>query len=122
MVLAARYAINPRKVAQSVSANCLLTQADEAIVAMTTAFNCVVALLVAGEKLDVVLSDKLMDQVKAGHLPFHTVAQQPRVLALTGRIQAGSLSAVCTTLCLAMRQAPPHSSIDFFAASRFAVA
>jgi hypothetical protein len=50
-----------------------LTQADEAIVAMTTAFNCVVALLVAGAKMDVELSDKLMQQVKTGLLPFHTV-------------------------------------------------
>ena len=37
LVLAARYASAPAKVAQAVSANCLLTQADEAIVAMTTA-------------------------------------------------------------------------------------
>jgi ADP-ribosylglycohydrolase len=82
VVLAARYAINLRKVAEKVSTNCLLTQADEAIVAMTTAFNCVVALLVTGEKLDVLISDKLMDQVKAGHLPFHAVTsgnlQMPR--------------------------------------------
>jgi ADP-ribosylglycohydrolase len=73
IVLAARYALNPSKVAETVSANCKLTQADEAIVAMTTAFNCVVALLVAGEKLDVNLSDKLIDQVKKGGLPFHAV-------------------------------------------------
>src|SRR3984893_16359099 len=37
VVLAARYGLNPRTVAETVSANCLLTQADEAIVAMTTA-------------------------------------------------------------------------------------
>jgi ADP-ribosylglycohydrolase len=73
VVLAARYGLNPRTVAETVSANCLLTQADQAIVAMTTAFNCVVALLVAGEKMDVNLSDKLLDQVKKGHLPFHVV-------------------------------------------------
>jgi ADP-ribosylglycohydrolase len=76
IVLAARYAINPRKVAETVSANCMLTQADEAIVAMTTAFNCVVALLVAGETLDPILSDKLLDQVKRGDLPFHVVTGQ----------------------------------------------
>jgi hypothetical protein len=66
VVLAARYVLNPRKVAETVSANCLLTQTDESIVAMTTAFNCVVALLVAGEKLDMFLSDKLMERVKLG--------------------------------------------------------
>jgi ADP-ribosylglycohydrolase len=73
LVLAARYAATPGKVAETVSANCLLTQSDEAIVAMTTAYCCVLALLVQGEKLDVSLSDKLMDLVKAGDLPFHAV-------------------------------------------------
>jgi ADP-ribosylglycohydrolase len=73
LVLAARYAKTPAKVAQTVSANCLLTQADEAIVAMTTAYGCVLAMLVNGEKLDALLSDKLMGLVKAGDLPFHAV-------------------------------------------------
>ena len=73
LVLAARYARTPAKVAEAVSANCLLTQADEAIVAMTTAYCCVLALLVSGEKFDQFLSDKLMDLVKAGELPFHAV-------------------------------------------------
>lgn len=73
LVLAARYAAAPGKVAETVSANCLLTQIDETVVAMTTAFGCVVGLLVSGEKLDPELSDKLMDLVKAGTLPFHSV-------------------------------------------------
>jgi ADP-ribosylglycohydrolase len=76
VVLAARYALNPRKVAETVSANCVLTQSDESIVAMTTAFNCVVALLVAGEKLDMFLSDHLVERAKQGELPFHTVTGQ----------------------------------------------
>lgn len=73
LVLAARYAKAPARVAQTVSANCLLTQSDEAIVAMTTAYCCVLALLVQGEKLDTAISDKLMDLVKTGELPFHAV-------------------------------------------------
>ncbi len=73
LVLAARYASEPARVAQTVSANCLLTQADEAIVAMTTAYCSVLALLVQGEKLDASISDKLMDLVKQGELPFHAV-------------------------------------------------
>jgi ADP-ribosylglycohydrolase len=73
LVLAARYAATPAKVAQTVSTNCLLTQADEAIVAMTTAYCCVLAMLVRGEKLDPLLSDKLIDLVKRGELPFHVV-------------------------------------------------
>jgi ADP-ribosylglycohydrolase len=73
LVLAARYATSPAKVSQNVAENCLLTQADEAIVAMTTAYASVLALLVQGEKLDAAISDKLMDLVKQGELPFHAV-------------------------------------------------
>jgi hypothetical protein len=40
---------------------------------MTTAYCCVLALLVQGEKFDPLLSDKLMELVKAGELPFHAV-------------------------------------------------
>ena len=70
LVLAARYATAPAKVAQTVSANCLLTQADEAIVAMTTAYASVLALLVQGEKLDAAISDKLMDSGEARRTAF----------------------------------------------------
>jgi ADP-ribosylglycohydrolase len=73
IVLAARYALDPRKAAETVSANCILTQADPAIVAMTTAYNAVLSVLVSGEKLDASISDKLMDLVQKGYLPFHTV-------------------------------------------------
>ena len=78
LVLAARYARRPGKVAEAVGANCLLTQTDEAIVAMTAAYCCVLALLVGGEKLDPSLSDKLMDLVKKGELPFHAVTSGNR--------------------------------------------
>jgi ADP-ribosylglycohydrolase len=73
LVLAARYAKVPSKVARTASSNCVLTQVDEAIVAMTTAYCCVLALLVRGERLDATLSDKLMDLVDDGTLPFHAV-------------------------------------------------
>lgn len=73
LVLGARYALDPARVASTVSSNCLLTQGDEAIVAMTTAYCEVIALLVQGEKLDPLLSDKLMELVKQGKLPFHAV-------------------------------------------------
>jgi ADP-ribosylglycohydrolase len=73
IVLAARYALDPRKAAETVSANCILTQADPAIVAMTTAYNVVLALLVSGAKLDATISDKMLDLVQKGHLPFHAV-------------------------------------------------
>jgi ADP-ribosylglycohydrolase len=73
LVLAAFYAKSPAKVAAAVAGNCLLTQADKAIVAMTTAYASVLALLVQGEKLDASISDKLMALVKQGELPFHAV-------------------------------------------------
>ena len=73
IVLAVRYALQPRLVAETVSANCRLTQSDDAIVAMTTAYSCVLALLVGGERLDPAISDRLMQLVKSGELPFHAV-------------------------------------------------
>jgi ADP-ribosylglycohydrolase len=79
LILAARYAKDPGKVARTVSSNCLLTQSDEAIVAMTTAYCCVLAMLVSGERLDPFLCDKLMELVKSGDLPFYAVT--------TGRTQ-----------------------------------
>ena len=73
LVLAARYARSPARVAETVGSNCILTQADKAIVAMTTAYCCVLALLVQGEKLDPSLSDKLMGLSIKGELPFDVV-------------------------------------------------
>lgn len=73
LILSARYAKNPAKVAQTASANCVLTQTDEAIVSMTTAYCCVLAELVNGNRLDAEISGKLMTLVKEGKLPFHSV-------------------------------------------------
>jgi ADP-ribosylglycohydrolase len=73
VVLAARYTLDPGTMAKTVSANCILTQADPAIVAMTTAYDSVLALLISGEKLEATISDKLMSLVEKGQLPFHTV-------------------------------------------------
>jgi ADP-ribosylglycohydrolase len=73
LILAARYPKSLAKVAESVSSNCLLTQADEAIVAMTAAYCCVLALLVQGHPLDTKISNKLMELVKSGDLPFLAV-------------------------------------------------
>ncbi len=95
LVLSARYAAAPAKVAETVSSNCLLTQSDEAIVAMTTAYCCVLALLVAGERLDPLLSDKLMDMVRAGDLPFHAVTEDragPPAPGAPHRPRAGQFS------------------------------
>lgn len=73
LVLAIRYAREPGRVAETVSSNCLLTQGDEAIVAMTTAYCLVLSRLVLGEPLTPEISNTLMGLVKAGTIPFHAV-------------------------------------------------
>jgi ADP-ribosylglycohydrolase len=73
LAIAVRYCREPRRLAEAVSANCILTQSDEAIVAMTTAWCSVLGMLIAGERLDAQISDKLMALVKSGDLPFHAV-------------------------------------------------
>lgn len=73
LVLGVRYALDPKRLAETVSANCLLTQNDNVVAAMTTAYCCVLGQLVAGERLDEQLSDKLLALVKSGALPFHAV-------------------------------------------------
>jgi ADP-ribosylglycohydrolase len=95
IVLAVRYAQQPQKVAEFVSSNCLLTQCDEAIVAMTTAYNLVLSRLVAGEKMTPAISDSLMQLVRSGELPFHSVTKKDFSLASSGHPEqplAGSFS------------------------------
>ncbi len=76
IVLAAHYAHDPGKVAEVVSGHCLLTQGDEAIIAMSTAYNIVLSCLITGEKFTSTLSDRLMQLVHSGQLPFHAVTGQ----------------------------------------------
>ncbi len=82
LALAIRYAGEPRRLAEAVSANAALTQTDDAILAMSVAFCAVLGLLVEGHPLDEHISDTLMAQVKRGDLPFHAVTgekfQSPR--------------------------------------------
>jgi ADP-ribosylglycohydrolase len=118
LVLAARYAKTPVRVAESVSANTLLTQIDECVVAMTTAYCCVLAFLVRGEKLDSSLSDKLMDLVKAGELPFHAVTSgklqvpQPGGAAFPRAGQFSSPDALLTPSYMAEAAEDPRIRIE----------
>lgn len=73
LAIAVRYARELGAVARSVAANAALTQIDPTVLAMTTAFSCVLALLVQGEPLDAAISAKLMARVHRGELPFHHV-------------------------------------------------
>jgi ADP-ribosylglycohydrolase len=73
IVLAALFASTPHQLAQHVVANCQLTQNDPAIVALSTAYNCVLAQLINGERLTPAISGTLMALVHSGALPFHSV-------------------------------------------------
>lgn len=76
LAIAVRYAKNPRLLAESVCRNTALTQSDDTVQSMTTAFGAVLGLLVQGHRLDPELSDKLVHLVKTGALPFHAVTQR----------------------------------------------
>src|SRR5690606_25616945 len=82
LAIAVRYACQPDQLAAAVSDNTILTQTDETIVSMTVAYGAVLGLLVQGYMLDAGLSEKLMELVKSGALPFHNVTgdnlQPPR--------------------------------------------
>ena len=76
LAIAVRYANDPAKLAAAVTSNTVLTQADDTVISMTVAFGAVLAMLVRGNRLDGELSDKLMQQVKTGELPFHAVTRK----------------------------------------------
>jgi ADP-ribosylglycohydrolase len=75
LAIAIRYARQPRRLAEAVSSNTLLTQADDTVISMTVAFCSVLGLLVQGHPLDAAISGKLMGLVKSGELPFHAVTR-----------------------------------------------
>lgn len=118
LVLGVRYAKAPAKIAEFASANCLLTQSDETVVAMTTAFCCVLGQLVSGEKLDANLSDKLMALVKKGELPFHAVTSgklQPPKAGVSDAPRAGTFAspdALLTPSYMAEAAADPAIRIE----------
>ncbi len=69
-LLAARYAMNPRKVARYANNCCRLAQNDSLVVQQSVAFALVLAALVRGEAFDENISDKLMEEVENGEVPF----------------------------------------------------
>ena len=82
LALAVRYAREPARLAETIATNTVLTQTDQAIVAMTVAYGAVLGLLVQGHDLNGHLSGKLMRLVNKGELPFHHITsanlQPPR--------------------------------------------
>lgn len=82
LALAVRYALDPARLASTITSNTILTQKDDTVVSMTVAFGSVLGLLVQGHALDSRLSGTLMKLVHDGALPFHAVTsdnlQPPR--------------------------------------------
>ncbi|WP_368641479.1 ADP-ribosylglycohydrolase family protein [Castellaniella ginsengisoli] len=73
LALAVRYASQPSELARHCATNTALTQRDTTVMAMTVAYGCVLGSLVRGEPLDAATSDRLMERVRNGDLPFHSV-------------------------------------------------
>ena len=73
LALGVRYALDPARLAGTITANTILTQGDETVVSMTVAYGAVLGQLVQGHRLDSRLSGRLMRLVNSGALPFHAV-------------------------------------------------
>ena len=118
IVLAALYANAPGKLAHSVVTNGQLTQNDPAIMAMSLAYAAVLGQLVKGEKMNPGISATLMNLVKAGKLPFHSVTQKNYGAPLPGQAdipQAGNFSspdALLTPMYAAQTALDPAISIE----------
>ncbi|MBY0403176.1 MAG: ADP-ribosylglycohydrolase family protein [Cyanobacteria bacterium] len=76
LILAVRYAFDLNALVTSMKGNTALTQADEAVQAVTVAFGATLALLIQGHPLDTELSDKLFEAVEKDELPFHRVTKK----------------------------------------------
>lgn len=118
IVLAARYANSPAKLAHSVVANTQLTQNDPAIMAMSLAFAAVLGQLIKGEKMRPEISMTLMGLVKTGELPFHSVTSKNYGAPKVGQAdipQAGNFSspdALLTPMYAAQAALDPTISIE----------
>ena len=112
-----RYARNPRRLARAITQNTRLTQSDPTVVSMTVAYGAVLGMLVEGHALDAHLSDKLMQRVKDGALPFHAVTsdrlQPPRPGSEPSRVgRFASPDALLTPSYMAVAAADPDIRIE----------
>jgi ADP-ribosylglycohydrolase len=69
-IIAARYALAPYLAAKHADDCCRLSQTDSLVEQQSVAFASVLAALIRGEAFDAQLSDKLMDLVSRGEIPF----------------------------------------------------
>ena len=118
LVLAVRYARSPRRMAEAVWSNTVLTQTDETVVSMTVAYCAVLSQLVSGETLDDGISGKLVALVRSGELPFHSVTASnlapPKAgVAATSRVgRFASPDALITPGYVAQAAADPGIRIE----------
>ncbi len=78
LAIAVRYANSPERLVTHVAANTALTQNNELVIAMTTAFGAVLGHLVQGHRLTADISSALMEKVASDIMPFHASAgEQP---------------------------------------------
>ena len=119
IALAIRYAGDPGAIARHVSANTILTQDDQTVVALTIAYCEVLGLLVEGAALDGAISGKLMALCKSGELPFHTVTSGEAMGApASDRPEAtragrfASPDALLTPSCIARAATDPAVAIE----------
>lgn len=73
LAIAIAYAFDENALAKHIYNDTLLTQKDEMLITFNVAYGAVLSQLIQDHNLDEQLSSKLMDLVKSGKLPFHTV-------------------------------------------------
>ena len=118
LAIAVRYAADPSMLASAVASNTLLTQTDDTVLTITTAFGAVLGLLVQGETLDERISGRLVGLAHSGKLPFHTVTDEnlePPGAGEPEKPRAGSFAspdALLTPSYMARAAADPDTRID----------
>src|SRR5690606_7426814 len=118
LAIAVRYALSPDDLARHVGSNAALTQIDPTVDAMTVAYGLVLGQLVQGQPLDAELSGRLLDLVRSGELPFHTVTTDneagvaPGAEAARQPGQFASPDALLTVSNIARAAADPDVRID----------
>ncbi|MDP5293308.1 ADP-ribosylglycohydrolase family protein [Oceanimonas sp. CHS3-5] len=106
LALAVRYATQPARLAETIATNAAITQTDDSMLAMTVAYGAVLGQLVQGHTLDGQISNRLMQLVEEGALPFHAVTTQGLNPPVTGAepSRAGNFAspdALLTPSCMA---------------------
>lgn len=81
IAIAVRYAFNYADLTKHVAANTALFQQDPTVLAMTTAYGCLLGALIRGIDFNADISDYFMDLAKSGELPFFGISYSTGVPA-----------------------------------------